>query len=175
MNKILVIDYNTGNVDSVVKALKLFEENVIFSFEKKDLESAKKIVLPGQGSYDQAIDELKKRNIRVSLFIEPNKIDIKRAKSLNADCVEIHTGKFCNLVNMNKNYTNELNKIKKAVFLGNKIGLEVHAGHGLTYKSAKILSKVKGIKEFNIGHFLIGESIFSGLANTIKAFKKIIK
>ena len=121
------------------------------------------------------IFKLKRNKSRVSLFIEPNKIDIKRAKSLNADCVEIHTGKFCNLVNMNKNYTNELNKIKKSVFLGNKIGLEVHAGHGLTYKSAKILSKVKGIKEFNIGHFLIGESIFSGLANTIKAFKKIIK
>ena len=59
--------------------------------------------------------------------------------------------------------------------LGNKIGLEVHAGHGLTYKSAKILSKIKGIKEFNIGHFLIGESIFAGLANSIKKFKKIIK
>ena len=57
----------------------------------------------------------------------------------------------------------ELKKIKKAVILGNKLGLEVHAGHGLTYKSAKILKRVKGIKEFNIGHFLIGESIFVGL------------
>ena len=63
VNKTLVIDYNTGNVDSVVKALKLFEEDVIFSFEKNDLDSAKKIVLPGQGSYDQAIDELKKKNL----------------------------------------------------------------------------------------------------------------
>ena len=59
--------------------------------------------------------------------------------------------------------------------MSNKIGLEVHAGHGLTYKSAKILSKTKGIKEFNIGHFLIGESIFIGLSNSIKQFKKIIK
>ena len=67
------------------------------------------------------------------------------------------------------------NKIKKAVVLSNKIGLEVHAGHGLTYKSAKILSKTKGIKEFNIGHFLIGDSIFLGLANSIKHFKKIVK
>ena len=52
------------------------------------------------------------------------------------------------------------------------MNLEVHAGHGLTYKSAKILSKIKGIKEFNIGHFLIGESIFLGLNRTIKEFKK---
>ena len=51
----------------------------------------------------------------------------------------------------------------------------MHAGHGLTYKSAKILSKIKGIKEFNIGHFLIGESIFIGLANSIKKFRKIIR
>ena len=65
-------------------------------------------------------------------------------------------------------------KIKKAVILGNKLGLEVHAGHGLTFKSAKILKKVKGIQEFNIGHFLIGESIFEGLGKTIKKFKRIL-
>ena len=121
------------------------------------------------------IYKLKKNKSRVSLFVEPKKSDIKKAKLLNADCVEIHTGKFCTLVNENKNYKNELDKIKKAVNLGNKIGLEVHAGHGLTYKSASILSKINGIKEFNIGHFLIGESIFVGLSKSIKQFKKIIK
>ena len=119
--------------------------------------------------------KLKKQKIRVSLFIEPTKSDIQKAKLLDADCVEIHTGRFCNLVNSNANYNRELLKIKKAVILANKIGLEVHAGHGLTYKSAKILSKIKGIKEFNIGHFLIGDSIFVGLAYCIKKFKKIIK
>ena len=55
------------------------------------------------------------------------------------------------------------------------MGLEVHAGHGLTYNSAKILSKIKGIQEFNIGHFLIGESIFEGMPSAIKKFKKILK
>ena len=121
------------------------------------------------------IYELKKNKSRISLFIEPNPSDIKKAKLLNADCIEIHTGKFCTLVNENKNFNKELDKINKAVAFGNKIGLEVHAGHGLTYKSAKILSKTKGIKEFNIGHFLIGESIFVGLSSSIKQFKKIIK
>ncbi len=121
------------------------------------------------------IYKLKKNKSRVSLFVEPKKSDIKKAKLLNADCVEIHTGKFCTLVNENKNYKNELDKIKKAVNLGNKIGLEVHAGHGLTYKSASILSKINGIREFNIGHFLIGESIFVGLSKSINQFKKIIK
>jgi len=121
------------------------------------------------------IKKLKKNRSRVSLFIEPNLKDIKDSKNLNADCVEIHTGKFCNLVNKNKNYKKELVKIKNAINYGNKLGLEIHAGHGLTYKSARILSNIKGIKEFNIGHFLVGESIFVGLERAIKKFKKIIK
>ena len=78
------------------------------------------------------------------------------------------------MINKGKNYKKELVRIKKATYLGKKIGLEIHAGHGLTYRSAKILSSVKGIKEFNIGHFLIGESVFDGLDKTIKKFKKII-
>tara|TARA_Y100001958_G_C21158397_1_gene492866 strand:- start:394 stop:1116 length:723 start_codon:yes stop_codon:yes gene_type:complete len=121
------------------------------------------------------IYKLKAKKIRVSLFIEPSIKDIEDSKSLDADCVEIHTGKFCNLVNKKKDYKKELRKINKSVELGNILGLEVHAGHGLTFKSAKILSKVKGIKEFNIGHFLVGESIFIGLNKTIKKFRKIIK
>ncbi len=121
------------------------------------------------------IYNLKKNGSRVSLFIEPRINDLKESKNLNADCVEIHTGKFCNLVNKSKDYRKELNIIKKAVEFANNLGLEVHAGHGLTFKSARILSKVSGIKEFNIGHFLIGESIFLGLEKTIKEFKKILK
>ncbi len=128
-----------------------------------------------KNSLKKIINKLKKNKSRISLFVEPNLNDIKESKNLNADCVEIHTGKFCNLININKNYENELKKIKAAVKLGNKLGLEVHAGHGLTYKSAKILAKISGIKEFNIGHFLIGESIFVGLNKTIKNFRKIIK
>ena len=121
------------------------------------------------------INKLKKSKLRVSLFIEPSIQDIRIAKLLNADCVEIHTGKLCNLINDSKDFSKELLKIKKATKLGNEIGLEVHAGHGLTFKSAKILSKLKGIKEFNIGHFLIGESIFIGLSKSIRMFKKILK
>ena len=121
------------------------------------------------------IRKLKENKSRVSLFIDPSEKDIIESKNLNVDCVEIHTGKLCNLINKKKNYQKELSKINKAVKLGNKLGLEVHAGHGLTFHSSKILSKIKGIQEFNIGHFLIGESIFIGLARSIKLFKKILK
>jgi pyridoxine 5-phosphate synthase len=121
------------------------------------------------------IKKLKKNKSRISLFIEPSLKDLEKAKKLNADCVEIHTGKLCNLINKKKNYKKELQRIQKVVNQGNKLGLEVHAGHGLTYTSAKILSKIKGIQEFNIGHFLVGESIFEGIPSTIKKFKKILK
>ena len=69
---------------------------------------------------------------------------------------------------------NELQKIKKCANYAKSLGLEVHAGHGLTYKSALRISKIKNISEFNIGHFIIAESLFSGLNNTIKKFKKVI-
>ena len=121
------------------------------------------------------ITELTNNNSRVSLFIEPKKKDIDIAKKLGAKCVELHSGKICNLINKNKSYIKELKNIKKSINYGNKIGLEVHVGHGITFKSAKILSKIKGIKEFNVGHFLIGESIFLGLRKSIKKLRKIIK
>ncbi len=113
--------------------------------------------------------------IRTSLFINPNISDIKISKNFNVDCVEIHTGRLSNLVKSGKNYQNELNKIKKCSKIASNLGLEVHAGHGLDYKTTKILTKINSIKEFNIGHFIIGESIFFGLKKVIKRFKNIIK
>ena len=120
------------------------------------------------------ISKLKKNGSRVSLFIEPKISDVHKAKNLNTDCVEFHTGKICRLINEKQFYLNELKKIRNAANLCSDMGIEVHAGHGLTYKSAKIISKIKSIQEFNIGHFIIGESIFLGLGNVIKKFKKLL-
>jgi pyridoxine 5-phosphate synthase len=121
------------------------------------------------------ITKLKKNNSRVSLFIEANIKDIETSKFLGVDCLEFHTGKICNLINQNKSFNSEFAKINKAVNYATELGLDVHAGHGITYKSAKIISKIKKIKEFNIGHFLIGESIYIGLPAAIKKFQKILK
>ena len=118
---------------------------------------------------------LKKKKIRTSLFINPSLHDIRLSQELGSDCVEIHTGKFSNLVKRKKNFKSELIRIKKSSKLAIELGLEVHAGHGLDYNSTKILSKINEIKEFNIGHFIIGESIFYGLNKVIKNFKKILK
>ena len=121
------------------------------------------------------ISQFKRKKIRTSLFINPNIKDIYLSKEMGADCVEIHTGHLSNLVKSKKNISKEFLKIKKCSILASKIGIEVHAGHGLDYKSTKILTKINEIKEFNIGHFIIGESIFHGLTFVIKKFKRIIK
>ena len=121
------------------------------------------------------ISRFKKKKIRTSLFINPSVNDIKIAKKLETDCIEIHTGHFANLVKSKRNHSNELKRIKKSSILAKKLGLEVHAGHGLDYKTTRLLTKIKEIEEFNIGHFIIGESIFNGLNKVVKNFKKIIK
>ena len=121
------------------------------------------------------IQIFKQAKIRTSLFVNPTIRDIKLSKDLNTDCVEIHTGRLSNLVKSKKNYYTELNRIKKSSLLAKKLNIEVHAGHGLDYQTTKILSKINEIQEFNIGHFIIGESIFFGLSRVIRNFKKIIK
>ena len=121
------------------------------------------------------INKLNKNKIRTSLFINPNLEDVNLAKKIGSRCIEIHTGKISNKIKKNQSYVNDLKNIKKCAKLGKLLGLEVHAGHGIDYKTAKILSKIKEIEEFNIGHFIIGESIFDGFKHTIKKFKRIIK
>ena len=121
------------------------------------------------------IKKFKSKNIRTSLFIDANIEDIYLSKDLDVDCIEIHTGKLSNLIKANKKYYQEFLRIKKCSNLANQLGIEVHAGHGLDYKITKLLCKIKEIQEFNIGHFIIGESIFDGLPKVIKKFKNIIK
>lgn len=120
------------------------------------------------------ISKFKKKHIRTSLFINPSLDDIKISKLLGTDCIEIHTGNLANLVKSKKKYSKEIKRIKKCSELANSLGIEVHAGHGLDYKTTKLLKDIEQIKEFNIGHYLIGESIFYGLSKVIKNFKKII-
>ena len=121
------------------------------------------------------VNKLNNNNIRTSLFINPKKKDIFYSKKINTNCIEIHTGKISDLIKKKKNYLGELKKIKNCSKYASSLGLEVHAGHGMDYKTTKVLTKIKEIKEFNIGHFIIGESILIGLKNVIKRIKKITK
>jgi pyridoxine 5-phosphate synthase len=120
------------------------------------------------------INSLKAKKIRVSLFIEPTILNVLMSKELGADCVELHTGKYCNSFNIKKKRNLEINRLKKVSLFARNKNLGVHAGHGLTYKTAKTISRIKYIEEFNIGHFIVSEAVFVGLKKSIKIFKNIL-
>lgn len=119
------------------------------------------------------ITKIKSQNIRISLFINADFKQIDYAKKLNADIIEIHTGEFCHL--KGKAQKAELKKIADAVEYATNLGIECHAGHGLNYETTAMIAKIPNIIELNIGHFIIGEAIFEGLANVIKKMRKILK
>ena len=121
------------------------------------------------------IEKIKKNNIRVSLFIDASIDQIKIAKEIGADIVELHTGEFCKKINYNEDASSELERVKKAADYCNNIGLELHLGHGITFDSIEDLSRIESVKEFNIGHFIISESVFLGLEKSIIKFKELIK
>ena len=121
------------------------------------------------------IEKLHTKKILVSLFIDANVLQIKAAKDVGADIIEIHTGEFCKIYDDKKNYLQEFDKIKECAKMASDLGLECHAGHGLNYETAKIIAQIAEIKELNIGHFIIGEAVFEGLEAVIKKMKKSIQ
>ena len=165
------------NKDIVNKAIKIKPNFVcIVPENRKEITTEGGLNLKkNKNNLKKIISKFKKKKIRTSLFINPLLSDIKISKELKTDCIEIHTGKLANLIKSDLNYLSELKKIKKCSILADQLGIEVHAGHGLDYKTTKILCKIKEIHEFNIGHFIIGESIFFGLKTVISNFKKILK
>tara|TARA_B100000401_G_C52809294_1_gene722811 strand:+ start:2388 stop:3131 length:744 start_codon:yes stop_codon:yes gene_type:complete len=132
-------------------------------------------VIKNHNSLVNLIKELKNNGIRVSLFIDPSNDQIIAAKDIGADIIEIHTGEFCKNVHLGLNFESSFAKIKEASFFANHMGLEVHLGHGITFESIEKLSEINEIKEFNIGHFIVSESVFLGLKDTINEFKRLIE
>ena len=176
--KKVLVNLEISMNDTIVKnALKIKPDYIcIVPENRKEITTEGGLDLEkNQKKLNTIIKKFKKAKIRTSLFINPSIKDIKLSKMLDTDCVEIHTGKISNLIKSKKNYINEFNRIKNSSVLANKYNIEVHAGHGLDYKTTKILNKIKEIQEFNIGHFIIGEAVFIGLSKVIKNFKKIIR
>ena len=121
----------------------------------------------------QFVKEIKDNGVKVSLFVDPDIDQIQSALDINADAVEIHTGKFSLLFNSGE-YDKELNKIKISAEFCKKNNIICNAGHGLNFKNVSLISKINIIEELNVGHFIISQSIFDGLENTIKKFREII-
>jgi pyridoxine 5-phosphate synthase len=133
-------------------------------------------VVRGEGHLRRYVEELKRAGIRVSLFIEPDARAIEASVRLGAEVVELHTGAYCERVLEDdaEGVGRELARIERAARAAAVAGLEVHAGHGLTFDSVAAVARVPEIVELNIGHFLIGEAIFSGLEPAIGRMRELM-
>ncbi|HEY5347010.1 MAG TPA: pyridoxine 5'-phosphate synthase [Rhizomicrobium sp.] len=110
--------------------------------------------------------------IRVSMFIEPDRKQIDASRSLGAPVVELHTGAYANASGAAREKL--LAKIRHGAEFGAELGLEIHAGHGLTYENVMPIAATPQIRELNIGHFLIGEAIFTGLSESIRRMRSLM-
>jgi len=110
--------------------------------------------------------------IRVSMFIEPDVRQLDASKLLGAPVVELHTGAYANASGAERERL--LQKIREAAAYGDSIGLEIHAGHGLSYDNVKAIAAIPQIRELNIGHFLVGEAVFIGLEASIRKMRVLM-
>jgi pyridoxine 5-phosphate synthase len=119
------------------------------------------------------VNRLAAAGMRVSLFINPERAQILAAYTSGAAAIELHTGTYANAKGAAQN--SELKRLQKAAKQAQGLGLEVHAGHGLTYANTPAIAAIPQIVELNIGHFLVGEAVFAGLAEAVKKMQKIMK
>lgn len=127
-------------------------------------------VAAGRNALSTFIPSLRAADIRVSLFIDPDEAQIRAARAVGADVVELHTGTYANAVGAAQ--ARELGRLCAAARLADELGLEVHAGHGLTFDNVEAVAAIPEIVELNIGHFLIGDAVFEGLAKSIHTMKR---
>ncbi|QYE36182.1 pyridoxine 5'-phosphate synthase [Polymorphobacter sp. PAMC 29334] len=129
-------------------------------------------VLGNQAGLRAFVDRLTARGSRVSLFVEPDPDQIEASAAIGAAVVELHTGRYCYLTGDDQ--TAELARLAKAAALATARGLEVHAGHGLTFANVGPVAAIPQVAELNIGHFLMGEAVFVGLDFAIREMRTAI-
>ena len=123
-------------------------------------------------SFSRWFERLSEAGIRVSLFIEPEIAQMEAAVSVGAPVVELHTGSYCNADGTERQ--KEFERIVNAAAYADRLGLECHAGHGLSFDTVAPISTIPELVELNIGHFLIGEAIFGGLESAIRRIRALM-
>ncbi|HET6322115.1 MAG TPA: pyridoxine 5'-phosphate synthase [Hyphomicrobium sp.] len=133
-------------------------------------------VVGGGARLNRVIASLKDAGVRVSLFIEPDRGAVEASARVGADIVELHTGAYCEraLEGNGAAVAREMARITEAAHLAAAAGLEVHAGHGLTFNTVAAVARLPEIVELNIGHFLIGEAIFGGLGRAVERMRALM-
>lgn len=129
-----------------------------------------------QADLGPKIAALRAAGIRISLFIAADPLQIAAAASLNADIVELHTGAWCDLLAEGRmgEAEGELARLTQGARQAEGLGLEVHGGHGLNFETARIMAQIPQILELNIGHFLVGEALFTGLEGAVRRMREVI-
>jgi pyridoxine 5-phosphate synthase len=180
LKKILKIPLNLEmslNKDIVNFALKVKPDEVCIVPERRQ-ELTTEGGLDVEKNYKklkETILKLKQRGIIVSLFIEPDIKAIKLAKELQADAVELHTGKYSLCKVGTKSFYKELERIKKAAEYVLQEGLILNAGHGLDYSNVKPIAEINGMNTLNIGFSIVARAVFIGLENAVREMLKLIK
>jgi pyridoxine 5-phosphate synthase len=130
-------------------------------------------IIGGREQLAPVIRYLKGEGIRVSLFVEPEIEIMEAARALDAPVVELHTGAYCEayLRGAGDAAAKELERLRIAAGHGARIGLEIHAGHGLDFDTARVVAGIPQVVELNIGHFLIGEAVFIGLDEAVRTMR----
>jgi pyridoxine 5-phosphate synthase len=132
-------------------------------------------VVKGRDAVAPVIGRLAAAGIRVSCFVDPDLAQVAAARSAGAAVVELHTGAFCEAVRRRSPQAPRLlEALKAAAAEASRLGLEVHAGHGIDYETVKLVAAIPELAELNIGHFLIGEAIFIGLGPAIQRMRALM-
>ncbi len=126
-----------------------------------------------QARLSSLIQQLKGAGIRVSLFVDADEAELNAAAELGADIVELHTGRYCDSPAGSPS-NQELERISKGAQIAASAGLEVHAGHGLSFETVQEIAALPEIVELNIGHFLIGAAIYTGLEDVILQMRQLM-
>jgi pyridoxine 5-phosphate synthase len=129
-------------------------------------------VARGRDHLKPFVSRLAEAGIRVSLFIEAEPRQLDAAAALGAPVVELHTGAYCDAEGAER--ARHLDRLIAAAAYGDSLGLECHAGHGLTFETVAPIAAIASLAELNIGHFLIGEAIFGGLESAIKRMRALM-
>lgn len=119
------------------------------------------------------VKTLQSKGIKVSLFIEPDNLQIDAAKKMGAEYIEIHTGRYANTLGSIQQ--DELKRIEQATMYANSLGLIVNAGHGLNYTNTQAVANISNMNEFNIGHSIISRAVFTGLYNAVTEMINIVR
>jgi len=128
--------------------------------------------IAGRETLTAFVADLAAAGIRVSLFIDPDPAQLDAARAIGAPVVELHTGGYCNADGAAR--AAELDRIRQAAAQAEALGLECHAGHGLSFDTVAPVAAIPTIVELNIGHFLVGEAIFGGLDSAIKRMRAVM-